>query len=67
MWGWSSGVAEHAAAAAFTQPVGEPEPTVTDTESAAESGFTGEACDAEIGGASAMRWTARPADFDLAG
>ncbi|MBF6416522.1 hypothetical protein [Nocardia cyriacigeorgica] len=67
MWGWSSGVAEYAAAAAFTRPVGEPEPTVTETESAGEFGFTEPACDGEIAGASAMRPAARPADFDLAG
>ncbi|VFB01555.1 Uncharacterised protein [Nocardia cyriacigeorgica] len=67
MWGWSSRVAEHAAAAAFTRPVGEPEPTVTETASAAESGFTEQAREGEIADTSAMRPTARPADFDLAG
>jgi hypothetical protein len=67
VWGWSSGVAEYVAAAAFTRPVGEPEPTVTETAAAAEFGFTEQACEGEIADASAMRPAARPADFDLAG
>lgn len=33
MWGWSTTVAEHAAAAAFTRwPVTEPEPTIVDPD-----------------------------------
>ncbi|MBF6326267.1 hypothetical protein [Nocardia cyriacigeorgica] len=60
-------MAEYVAAAAFTRPVGEPEPTVTETAAAAEFGFTEQACEGEIADASAMRPAARPADFDLAG
>ncbi len=63
MWGWSRSVAEHAAAAAFTRPVTEPEPKDTEAEPSAESAFTAEATEGEIGDGHAMR----PADFDLAG
>ncbi|BDT85286.1 hypothetical protein [Nocardia cyriacigeorgica] len=67
MWEWSRTVAEHASAAAFTQPVAEPEPTFTEVAATAESGFTAEAAEGEIGGVSAMRRAARPGEYDLAG
>ncbi|NEW41839.1 hypothetical protein [Nocardia cyriacigeorgica] len=66
MWEWGRTVAEHAAVAAFTQPVAEPEPKYTQGEATAESGFTEEASEAEIEGRRALPRAARPADFDLA-
>ncbi|MFE3446268.1 hypothetical protein ACFXNW_24845 [Nocardia sp. NPDC059180] len=61
MWEWGRSVAEHATAAAFTQPVTEPEPKYTEAE------FTVEAPEGEAEDARRMWRAARPSEFDLAG
>ncbi|MFC8045789.1 hypothetical protein [Nocardia sp. NPDC057353] len=63
MWNWSACVAEYAAAAVFTRPVIDPEPTVTERAAERETVTGGDAANDNRSGAT------RPevAEYGLAG
>ncbi|MEV0355639.1 hypothetical protein AB0H71_06185 [Nocardia sp. NPDC050697] len=63
MWNWSARVAEHAAAAAFTRPVTDPEPTVAERSAQRETGTGGGAANDDRSGAMCPE----AADYGLAG